>query len=230
MPCFQHPSPAPWPLALLLVLLFIPTLSRADRYESRQDFSLTFGSTTTRWVYNDTPRDTRVRRLTASWSQPLTRSVWGGLNLSYLDTSQAAHPEAVGLDTAGDAVGIDMRMQLLSLAHFKLGLRFGYDYARTENSLDGQQIENDWTTTSLGLDAVLSLGKVLRFLAGTNFVSVDGEERLSGDSNQLSSYDEETSTGYYAGLRIKTDNRGHVGLRWHGGYQTGLFLSFSRQY
>lgn len=230
MPCFQHINPAPWPLAWLLALLAVPGLAMAGGHEEGLDFSLIVGSSTTRWVYNDTPRETRLRSITARWSQPLTRSIRGDLNLSYLDTSQGAHPQAVGLDAAGDALGIDLVFALVDEPRFELGLRFAYDYARTENRLDGQQIETNWSTTALGLDAVLGLGKTIRFLAGTGLVSVDGEERLSGDINQVTSFKEETSTGYYAGLRIRTDKRGHIGLRWTGGYQTGLFLKFSRRY
>lgn len=198
--------------------------------DDRLDFSLTLGSGKTRWVYQDTPRETRLRSITASWSQPMTRSIWGALNLTYLDTSQASHPQAVGLNTAGDGLGIDLQIELLNVSRFQVGLRFAYDYARTENSLEGQQIENTWSTTSLGLDAELRLGKHMHFLAGTSLVSVDGEEHLSGDINRVTPFKEETSTGYYAGLNIRTDKRGHIGLRWYGGYQTGLFLNFTRQY
>ena len=230
MPWLRQSRPDSWPLAWLLVLLVLPGMARADRYEDRLDFSLTVGSGKTRWVYQDTPRETRLRSITASWSQPMSRSIWGTLNISYLDTSQAAHPQAVGLNTAGDGLGIDLQFELLTAARFQLGLRFAYDYARTENSLAGQQIENTWTTTSLGLDAELSLGQYMWFLAGTGLVSVDGEERLSGAINRVSTFEEETSTGYYAGLNIRTDARGRIGLRWVGGYQTGLFLKFTREY
>lgn len=230
MPCLQKPHPKHSPLAWLLVLLTVPGLAMADRYRDRQDFSLTLGSSMTRWVYHDTPRETRLRSLTASWSHPLSPSIWGGLNLTYLDTSQATHPQAAGLDTAGDGLGIDLQMQLLNISPFELGLRFAYDYARTQNTLAGQQIENTWTTTSLGLDAELSLGKTLHFLAGTAWVSVDGEEQLSGDINRLTPFKEEISTGYYAGLSIRTDSRDHIDLRWTGGYQRGVLLSFTHRY
>ena len=230
MPGSSKSKPNLRPLAWLLVLLTAPCLAMADRYEDRQDFSLTVASGTTRWLYNDTPRETRLRSMTASWVQPMSPSLRGGLNLTYLDTSQATHPQAVGLNTAGDGLGIDLAMQLLNIAHFELGLRFAYDYARTGYKLDGQQIENTWTTTTLGLDAVLSLGKTLRLLAGTAWVSVEGEERLSGDVNQLTTFKEETSTAYYAGLSIRIDSRDHIDLRWTGGYQNGLVLGFTHRY
>ena len=230
MPCSRTSSPDIWSLAWLMVLLVTPALAMADRYEDRQDFSLTVASSTTRWVYQATPRETRLRSMTVSWVEPLSPSLRGGLNLTYLDTSQATHPQAVGLDTAGDGLGIDLALQLLNIAHFELGLRFAYDYARTENRLDGQQIENTWTTTTLGLDAELSLGKTLRFLAGTAWVSVEGDERLSGDINQLTPFAEETSTAYYAGLSIRVDARDHIDLRWMGGYQNGVMLGFTHRY
>lgn len=208
----------------------IPGLATAARYDDGLNFSLTLGSSTTQWVYQDTPRETRLRTVTASWSQAMGPSIRGGLNLTYLDTRQATHPQAVGLDTAGDALGIDLQMQLLNTARLQLELRFGYDFARTENALEGQQIENNWTTASLGLDAELALGKLMHFQAGAGVVSVEGEEQLSGDINQLTTFNEETSSRYYAGLSIKTDDNGRIGLRWVDGYQSGLLLSFSRQY
>jgi len=230
MPCFRTVYPTPSTLLWLLVLLITPLVAMARPYDERLDFSLLLGSSTTHWVYNTTSRETQLRSLTASWSQYISPSFRGSLNVSYLDTSQATHPQAVGLNTAGDALGIDLQMQLLSSGRLKLALRFAYDYARTANYLEGQEIENNWVTASLMMDGIYTLSKDTRLLAGVGAVTVDGEERLNGDINKVTPFHEETSEAYYAGLRILTDPRGHIGLRWYGGHKTGLFLNFSRRY
>jgi len=214
----------------VLLLLAVPGAAQADVYERGLDFSMVVSSSKTRWLYDHVERETRIKRLAATWLRPLGPSLRGGLRIAYLDMSQAGHPQAVGLNTTGTALGIELQQQLVKAAVVQLALRFAYDYARSEHASGEDRIENDWTTTTLGLDMIVAPRQTVSVLAGSSWVSVDGEERLSGSVNQVTAFEEDDAVGYYAGLSIKTDKSGRIGLRWYGGQSEGLFLNFSRRY
>ena len=214
----------------ILVLLSVPSTAQAGFYEDDTDFSLVVASSKTRWLYNNVVRETRIKSVTAKWSQPLTSSLRGGLRISYLNTSQTSHPQTVGLNTTGNALGIELQQQLVNASLLQLYLHFAYDYATTRNNMADQKIELDWNTSTAGIDVVIAPSHPISLLAGSSLVSIDGEEQLTGTINKIATFEEYKSVGYYTGLSLKTDKRGRIGLRWNGGHSKGLFLTFSRQF
>lgn len=217
-------------LSYVLMLLTVPCTAQAGLYEDDLDFTLVVASSKTRWLYNNIERETRINSITAIWLQALSDSIRGGLRIAYLDVSQASHPHAVGLNTTGNALGIELQTRLVDTSLLQLSLRFAYDYASTRDSMDDQKIETEWYTTTAGIDVIIAPRNNINLLAGSSLVSVDGEEQLTGTVNEITAFEEHEPLGYYAGLSIKTDKSGSIGLRWHGGHSRGLFLNFSRHF
>lgn len=227
---FRHLPPNIRLFLGLLLFLAVPCTAQAGVYDNDLDFSVVVGSGKNRWVYDGVERETRINSVTAEWSRALTPYLRGGLRVAYLDLSQAGHPEVVGLDNTGGALGMDLQARLVDTALFQLAVRFAYDYASTDHQSAGDRIENDWSTTTAGIGMVFAPRQNVSFLAGSSVASVDGEEHLSGSVNQITSFEEHESVDYYAGVSFRTDTQGQIGLRWYGGRREGLFLSFSRRY
>ena len=215
-------------LTSLLFLLAVPCSAQAA--DDGLDFSLTVASSKSQWTYNNVPRETRVDSVTAVFSQRLSDTIRGSLNLSYLDISQSSHPQSVGLTGTGNGIGIGLQNLLVNEPSWRLYLRFGYDYSSTDNTRGDQSIETTWYTTTAGVDAILAPRSSVSFLLGAGVASVDGEEQLSGPINQVNEFEEKDSASYYGGLSIRTDKRGRIGLRWYGGTSEGFVMNFSRSF
>jgi hypothetical protein len=67
-------------------------------------------------------------------------------------------------------------------------------------------------------------------LSGVSLTYIDGEQRVSGNLDQIIPFNENENIGYYAGLDLKTDATGSIGLKWYGGAKEGVEFVFRRQF
>lgn len=216
-------------LCLFIGLLFnSPTGANDDL--GLNDFVLFIEHSDMQWVYPAVSRETTTTRLLAVWHERFGQSLKGGLRLAYLDVSQATNPLPSGQNTTGYGLGFDLHAGLLDRQILQLGLRFAYDYQSTQGKSPEQVSDLVWHTGEIGLDMVLAPASRLSFLTGASLTWLDGEQRVSGNINQLIPFNEDEPFGYYAGLRLKTDATGSIGLKYYGGLRQGGEFVFRRRF
>jgi hypothetical protein len=216
-------------LCLVIGLLFNnPTWANDDR--GINDFVLFIEHSDTEWVYPAVSRETTTTRLLAVWHESFGQLLKGGLRLAYLDISQAASPIPSGQNATGYGLGFDLHTGLLDRRMLQLGLRFAYDYQSTQGKSPDQVSDFVWHTAEVGLDMIVAPTSRLSFLTGASLTWLDGEQRVSGTIYQIIPFSEDEPFGYYAGLSLKTDATGSIGLRYYGGMRQGGELIFRRHF
>ena len=209
-------------------LFYSPTWANDDSDVS--DFVLFIEHSDTEWVYPAVSRETTTTRLLAVWHESFGQSLKGGLRLAYLDVSQATSPLPSGQNATGYGLGIDLHTGLLDRRILQLGLRFAYDYQSTHGKSPDQASDFVWHTAEVGLDMIVAPTSRLSFLTGVSLTWLDGEQRVSGNINQIIPFSEDEPFGYYAGLNLKTDATGSIGLKYYGGIRQGGELLFQRRF
>ena len=216
-------------LCLLIGLaIFKPTWANYDPEVS--DFALFIEHSDTDWVYPTDKLETTTTRLLAVWHESFGQSLKGGLRLAYLDVSQASNPLPSGKNATGYGLGIDLHTGLLHYQKLQLDLRLAYDYQSTSGNSTDQTSDFIWHTAEVGLDIIVAPASRLSFLTGASLTWLDGEQRVSGDINQIFPFNEDEPFGYYAGLSLKTDATGSIGLKYYGGIRQGGELIFRRSF
>ena len=194
------------------------------------DFALFIEHTDTMWVYPAVNLETTTTRLLAVWHESFGQSLKGGLRLAYLDISQATNPLPSGKNATGYGLGIDLHAGLLNRQALQLELRFAYDYQSTAGKSSDQVSDFNWHSAEVGLDVIVAPASRFSFLTGASLSWLDGEQRVTGNINQIFAFNEDEPFGYYAGLNLKTDATGSIGLKYYGGFRQGGELIFRRRF
>lgn len=224
-----HPPLRLKPFLLLLACLFSPA-SWSETDPQVSDFALLIERTDSDWSYPSRVQQTTTSRLLAVWHESFGPTFKGGLRLAYLELSQASNPFPSAQTSTGYSLGFDIHARLLNARLLQLGLIFAYDYQSTSGSSPDQTSDFVWYTGQAGLDAILAPLATVSALAGISLTVIDGEQRLSGDLNRIIPFNQENSLGYYAGISLKTDATGSIGLKWHGGTKQGVEFVFRREF
>jgi hypothetical protein len=223
-----------YPLLNLKSILSLANLfcapSWANYDPTVSDFALLMQHTDMDWAYPTANRQTTTTRLLAVWHESFSPSLKGGLRLAYLDLSQPSNPLASAQNSTGYGLGFDIHALLLDRSLFQLGLVFAYDYQSTQGNSPDQTSDFVWHTGVAGIDMIIAPTAQFSVLAGANLTYIDGEQRVSGNINQVIPFNEDEPLGYYAGLALKTDATGSIGLKWHGGTMQGVEFVFRREF
>jgi hypothetical protein len=214
---------------LLLSCLFSPV---GWPYTDPQvsDFALFIEHTDTDWAYPTGVQQTTTTRLLAVWHESFGTVLKGGLRLSYLDLSQVSNPLPSAQNSTGYSLGFDLHALLLNQRLLQLALSFAYDYQSSRGSSSDQTTNFVWHTGLVGADIILAPLAKLSVLTGFNLTYIDGEQRVSGNLNQIMPFNQDNVVGYYAGLNLKTDATGSIGLRWNEGARQGIEFVFRREF
>ena len=216
--------------SLLLLGCLFSSPSWANYDPTVSDFALFIQHTDIDLAYPATSRQTTSTRLLAVWHEYFSPSLKGGLRLGYLDLSQASNPLPSAQNSTGYSLGFDIHALLVEQRMLHLGLAFAYDYQSTQGSSADQTSDFVWHTGLVGIDMILAPAAQFSVLAGTSLTYLDGEQRVSGNLNQIIPFNEDETIGYYAGLNLRTDATGSIGLKWHGGTMQGVEFVFRREF
>jgi len=216
--------------SLLLLAGLLGTPAWADYDPAVSDFALHIQHTDMDWAYPATVQQTTTTRLLAVWHESFTASLKGGLRLSYLDLSQPSNPLSSAQNSTGYGLGFDIHALLLEQRWLNMSLGFVYDYQSSQGTSPDQTSDFVWHTGVIGLDLILAPAAQFSVLMGTSLTYIDGEQRITGNVSRVIPYNEDEPVGYYAGLAVKTDATGSIGLKWHGGTMQGVEFVFRREF
>ncbi len=216
---------------LMILLMFTSIAVHAEYTRGDMNFSLFIENEEVGFRYsNNLTLDTRLTRIKVTWDQSLSSWLRGGLNLAYLDVSQPANPVEAGLKTVGYGLGFNLRAIAIEQRLLRLSVFFNYDYQSTRGSSDNQNTDLNWQEIEGGLDFTVLPQAPAAILLGVSSTAVYGEQNDSGTINRVTSFREAENLGYYAGVHVRTDASGGIGLKGYGGRSRGFYLYFSRRF
>lgn len=211
-------------------LSILSPAATADSPASELDFSLQVEHHETRWQYAGQTVTSKSSILGVRMQERLAPRLTGSLHVGYLDLSQPDNPLPAAQTTSGYYGGIELNWRLLDSQWLRVDLGGGYRYQETTGQNSGTEVELVWhdTYAQLGLGIPLSERLTLQTAGGTSRTS--GEQRVSGNTTQLLTFEEDQQAYYSAGLAYWLDGTGYLSATWLGGGYDGFRFSFHREF
>jgi len=202
----------------------------ADYPPGELELSVQIEHNETRWQYAGETLTSKSSILGIQLQETLAPRLRGRLHAGYLDLSQPDNSLAAARVTTGYYAGIELALLLLDTNRLRLELSSGYRYQDTEGHTDSTDVSLVWhdTYAQLGLTLPLSERLDLHALGGSSRTS--GEQRVSGDTDELRTFDEKEQGYYTAGLSYRVDDTGYLSISWLGGNRDGFRFGFHRSF
>jgi len=188
---------------------------------------------------NDSVNVVSVTKVKATWWQPLTKSLEGGVSLGYAELDQDEYTGVQSYATNGYTIGFALRAGLINANAIQLGLNFNFDYLQTSgytsstgSSID-QRTEVNWFEYGAGIVLVLLPKSTVSILGGASDTELDGDLKVdnsNGNGSTRRSFAVHTPEGYYGGIRINTGQTGRIDMKWESGTRKGFYLAFSNRF
>jgi len=216
--------------SVCLICLPITLNAQTPDYQGRVDFNVHLQSVTSDWRYDGEKRRTRISRAGFGWSETLSSYLSGGLLLGYVDLSQADNPLDTGKLTTGYYAGLQLDGKLVDTPYLNLKLNLSFLYNNTQNTENDQRVNNVWTQSEIKLLARIPLGKRLGLQLAANSYRIRGEQQNGKSVSSINRFQQDTRTGYSAGLDVVIDAGGSIGFDWLAGSREGGRIYFRRRF
>lgn len=216
------------PFWWLFVVIFCQSTALADYRKQETQFSLEIAHTQSDWRYPTGLFYTKSSILGIQLTEAMASRLKGSLSAGYLDLSQPQNPLPAAQTTSGYYGSVALTLLLLDTRYVGMDLSGGYRYQETDGSDATTTVRNIWYDTFVQLELQLRLSSQLAIQTGGGLSQTDGEQRVSGGTTTLTTFEEAEQEFYYAGLAYWVDNTGYLRLTWLGGNRDGFRISFHR--
>lgn len=173
--------------------------------------------------------DSTVKQISFGFREMFGERVRAGLFGGYSYLSQDDNPATAGEQLDGWHAGVALEVTAFRRKGFGLTAGTRYMYQRVDEDNLPAPVEYTWSEASLYASANVQIAPTLIFFGGVNYVSIDGEQRLSGSVQRTSRFDN-AQAGAFAGLDFEIEPRGHVGVMAETGLRNGGQIYFMHRY
>jgi len=212
-----------------LLLLCLSFASHASADDAGLNVGVELGKTKSDWDFSGSIRETRLTRFGIFWNEPLTASIYGGVELGHLEITQYSNPIPAGQTGGGEYIGINLSFLILNTRSFELLSRIAYRYNDARHSIDDQTVEWDWHEGQLGLYSRLKFTDTFSLSAGVSARAIDGRETATGPVSEAQPFRADgSSISGHLGAQLTLDDAGTIGIEIDTGSVRGGRLSFER--
>ncbi|MFL6624372.1 MAG: hypothetical protein ACJ8NR_17420 [Sulfurifustis sp.] len=187
---------------------------------SHRNFTLDYGSGRV---------DTKVADITLIFDghhgERWRSNIFGGL--SYL--TQTDNPSTGGLYASGIHAGASADVYLVKSTHFDVFLHTALLFRELDPDDGRQRVTIETTELDARVGASTTLGNV-RAYAGRRYGRIEGEQRVSGTTNETRDFHETRRTGNFAGLELPVQGRNYVGVMAESGVDRNIAVYYGRMF
>ena len=194
------------------------------------EFSLSIEHQNTHFNFPSSHAKTSFDLLGINWYEPFSSSFHGGLEVGYLEMTQAENSVSSAKFSSGQYMGLLLRFLLIDNPHLTFDLNLNYRYNSSEGNTVGQRTEFAWYEGLFSAEMQFHLSENSQLLLAGEFHLLDGEQRDSGSINQITDFSETKQKGYRLGLNFKTNRKGVLGVEWLAGFRDGGRIYFRRYF
>ena len=199
--------------SLMLIMIWI-VLSPTVHAETRGlDVGVSLYQDNIDLNYSGNLRETRLTNLEVSWIELLAPSIYGGIELGYLELTQYSNPIPTGQTGGGGFLGLNMSFLLLDTQHFQLLTRLGYRYSEARRTTEGQTVDWDWHQGLIALEGKLSFSERFAMILGVSAIAIDGRERADGTVTQAQPFKADEPLSGHLGLQLGLDPDSTIGIQ-----------------
>lgn len=217
-------------ILLLATLLAAAPVSADEIYhytDQPLDFALRLSHHDTTLDIGPTRVDTSVDRASILWRERYGERLQLGLIGGYSLLSQTNNPPTAGLDLDGYHAGVLLDLDLIRTSRFDVFFNAAWLYQRVDHDDGSQRVVIVTREPSARLGAGLTLGGI-RAYGGARYGRIDGEQRLSGTVNETRDIHETRRSGAFAGLELRLEGNGYVGVMGESGADRSVGIYFGR--
>jgi len=194
------------------------------------EFSLSIQNQTTRFNFPLNSYEVNADQLAINWYEPFSQYFHGGIELGYLEISQIENPLTSAKFSSGQFAGLLFRFLPLNTATISLTLNLNYRYNRTEGKSLSQNSQFAWHETLFFTELQFQPVDQISLFLAAEYQLLNGEQRDSGTSTQITPFSESKQQGYRFGINFKPYRTGIIGIEGFSGFRSGSRLYFTRTF
>lgn len=217
-----------------LLFLFILTpfsYATASGNSALIEYSLSLSNQDTHFDFkSDGVSKVRVNQLGINWYEPFSKYFHAGLEVGYINLSQADNPLSSAQFSSGEYAGLLLRFLPLETPSFSVTLNLNYRYNKTQGNSTSQETQIVWDETLLSSEIHFQPVDQIGLFLAAEYLILHGEQRDSGNITQVINFNSSKQQGYRFGLNFIVNHTGVIGIERVTGFRSGTRLYFSRKF
>jgi len=215
------------------IFIFLPlTLVNAAHITNNNalEFSLSASSQKSHFNFSSNTNEVRSDQFGINWYENFSPYFHAGLEVGYIEMSQINNAITSAQFTSGEYIGLLLRFLPVESPFFTLTLNLNYRYTRTEGKSTNQETLFIWDNTLLFSELQFQATKHIGLILAAEYQFLDGEQRDSGNINQITQFKGSKQQGYRLGINFNLNHSQTIRLEWLNGFRQGVQIYFTRKF
>lgn len=219
-------------ILFFIILITYPVITSAQiNHTPVLEFALSTQNQTSDLKFSsNTSYKTKTNQLGINWYEPFTHYFHGGLEVGYLEMTQADNPLPSAQYTSGEYAGLLLRFIPLVTDKLSLRLNLNYRYNQTRGSSTDQETQFAWNTALFNTELEYQLTNQVGLLVAAEFQSLNGEQRDSGIVSKIAEFTESRQQSTRFGVNFFSSRNGVIRIEKITGFNNGTRLNFLRKF
>ena len=173
---------------------------------------------------------TSMNQLGINWYESFSPYFHAGLEFGYIEMSQIDNPLSSARFTAGQYAGLLFQFLAVENSYLTLNLNLNYRYNRTQGKNAVQESQFIWSESTLTGELHFRPSSNIGLFIGADYRLLDGNQRNSGNINQIRLFKGSQSQGFRIGSKISVNSNGEIKLQWTTGFKDSVEVHFTRTF
>ena len=217
-------------IAGLFIFLPLTLVNSAHATNNNLEFSLSTTNQNTYFNFSSNTNKVSSDQLGINWYENFSPYFHAGLEIGYIEMSQINNAITSAQFTSGEYIGLLLRFLPVESPFFTLTLNLNYRYTRTEGKSTNQETQFAWNNTLLFSELQFQPTKHIGLILAAEYRLLDGEQRDSGNINQITHFKASKQLGYRLGINFNLNHNQTIRLDWLDGYRQGVQVHFTHKY
>ena len=217
-------------IAGLFIFLPLTLINSAHATNNNLEFSLSTTNQNTYFNFSSNTNKVSSDQLGINWYENFSPYFHAGLEIGYIEMSQINNAITSAQFTSGEYIGLLLRFLPVESPFFTLTLNLNYRYTRTEGKSTNQETQFAWNNTLLFSELQFQPTKHIGLILAAEYRLLDGEQRDSGNINQITHFKASKQLGYRLGINFNLNHNQTIRLDWLDGYRQGVQVHFTHKY
>lgn len=219
---------------LLVISLGLAAPARADPPEDAPDpppgtFDFAARFARSRAALGNTLEPSVLGNVDLSWRQRASQHLQAGVLGGYTAVTQTGRALTAGMRLEGYHGGVNLRGLAWPHPSLEMSVETSYVYFHVKDTLTDQSVALAWQETQIAAGGMWQAMEALRLFGRLHYGARDGQERAYGTVNHTADFNTH-KTGGTAGLELRVDQSGDVGIQRSWGLHDGILVYFQRRW
>lgn len=194
------------------------------------EFTLSLQNQTTYFDFPTQAYQVKTDHIGISGYTTFSKTFQGGFEFGYIDMSQIDNPLSSAQFSSGQFFGLLLRFLPVEQTHFSITLNLNYRYNNTKSTSTDQKSEFVWHESLFSSEVEIRPLETLSLILTAEYLNLSGEQRGSGNLNQVTPFTGSKNLGYRFGINFKPYPTAEIGVEWRRGHTEGGRIYFRKKY